>query len=241
LAADEQRRHSTRRALTRFLLMVAILAAAYLLFRDSSLAGLLEVERLTSMVDRVRDIWWSPLALIGLWVVMSPLGLPASPLVAAGGILFGAAWGTLYNCVGALLGGSATFYFARLLGRDLVVQLLGEARVAGIERRLEDHGFRSLVGIRLLPLPWPLVNFGAALAGFRFAPFLGATALGLAPVVFVYTFFFASPVGATTAQGRARLTQLGVAIAVLALLGALRVLVRRRSPRDRTGTGDPAA
>ena len=224
-----KRRSGLRGALVRFLVMVAVLATAFFLFRDSQLSQVLEIDRLIALVDRVRALWWSPLALIVLWILMSPLGLPASPLVAAGGVLFGVGWGTLYNCVGAMLGASATFFFARLLGHDFVAHLLGEERVAKVEHRLESYGFRALVGIRFLPLPWPLVNFGAALAGFRFGPFITATFIGVVPVIFVYTFFFASLVGATTEEGRAKLLQLVAAIAVLALLGLLRVFARRRS------------
>jgi uncharacterized membrane protein YdjX (TVP38/TMEM64 family) len=222
-------RRGLRGALLRFLVMVAILVAAFLIFRNSELAGHLEPGRIAETVDEVRGLWWAPLALIGLWTIMSPLGLPATPLVAAGGIVFGAGLGTLYNCVGASLGAAATFVFARRLGHDLVAHLLGAERLERIERRLEHHGFKALVGIRFLPLPWPLVNFGAALAGFRFVPFMTATAIGVVPVLFVYTLFFSSLAGATLEESRSRLLQLLGALALLVLLVAVRTILRRRA------------
>jgi uncharacterized membrane protein YdjX (TVP38/TMEM64 family) len=218
-----------RGPLLRFAVMVAILVAAFFLFRGSLLAEYLDADRLSRTVDQLRTAWWAPLALIGLWTVMSPLGLPATPLVVAGGVVFGAGLGTLYNCVGACLGAAATYFFARRLGYDLVAHLLGEERFGRVERRLETYGFRALVGIRFLPLPWPLVNFGAALAGFRFAPFMLATAIGVVPVLFIYTFFFSSLADATIEEGRTKLLQLVGALALLVALVAARWLLRRRS------------
>ena len=224
-----RRRNGLGRALLRFILMVAVLVAAFFLFRDSALAELLAPDRLSATVDRVRAVWWSPLAFLGLWLLMSPLGLPASPLVAAGAVIFGIWWGTLYNSVGAVLGAVVSFAFARLLGRDLIVHLLGEERVGRVEHRLDQYGFGTLVGMRFLPLPFPLVNFGAALAGVRFTPFFFATLISTVPIIFIYTLFFASLVGATTEQGRTRFTQMIATIAVLGVLVVVRVVVRRRS------------
>ncbi|MDX1644506.1 MAG: VTT domain-containing protein [Thermoanaerobaculia bacterium] len=222
---------SRRSATLRFLLMVAIVAFGYWLFRYSEAGALLTREAVATHVERLRSLWWSPLALIGAWALFSPLGLPASPLLLTGGAIFGTWWGTLYNSLGAIVGASLTFGFARLLGRDFVAHLLGEERFARMEERLHLYGFWALVGIRFVPLPWPVVNFGAALGGYRFGPFIGATVIGVVPMVFVFTFFAASLVGVTTAESKAALVRFAVALAVLAVFGLLRVWVRRRAIR----------
>ena len=59
--------------------------------------------------------------------MLCPLGVPASPMMITGGIVFGPLWGTIYNMVGTFLGGVATYFLGRSLGRDLVQHLLGEA------------------------------------------------------------------------------------------------------------------
>lgn len=222
-------RPDRRSAVLRFLLMMAVVVLGYWLFRHSGGFSLLDRRAIAAHVEEIRTLWWSPLALIGLWGLLSPLALPASPLLLAGGAIFGTWWGTLYNSLGALLGASLTFFFARLMGRDLVVHLLGEDRFSRIEKRLDLYGFWALVGIRFVPLPWPVVNFGAALGGYRFLPFLAATVIGVVPMIFVYTLFAASLVGVTTEESKGAIVRFAVALSVLTLLGLLRVLVRRRS------------
>jgi len=183
------------------------------------------------MVDTVRGWWWSPLALIGLWATLSPLGLPATPMLLAGGVIFGPWLGTLYNTIGATLGGGAAFLFARILGRDLVVHLLNERRLARVERLMDHHGFASLVTIRLLPFPFVMVNFGAALVGVRFTTFFLATAIGMVPMVFVLTFFYASLGSLTTSPDRSALLWLLMALALMSGLAFLRFYLTARRGR----------
>jgi uncharacterized membrane protein YdjX (TVP38/TMEM64 family) len=73
------------------------------------------------------------------------------------------------------------------MGRDLVVHLVGTSRLQRAEELLEQHGFWAIVRIRFLPIPFALVNYGAALAGVRLGPFVVATTLGLAPSLVIYT------------------------------------------------------
>jgi len=58
-----------------------------------------------------------------------------------------------------------------------------------VERLIARRGFWGLVGIRFLPIPYPLVNYTAALAGIRPALFMTTTALGLIPGATIYTYF----------------------------------------------------
>ncbi len=183
------RRPPPRRAVLRFLLFAALLAGAYLLFHLTPLGRELDRERVVSALLALRGAWWAPLALIGLLVVISPSGLPVSPLVFAGGAAFGVGWGWLYNFVGLLLGAAASFWLAAALGRGLVTHVAPEALVQRVEKLLDRYGFWTLVRVRFVPLPFAAVNFAAALVGVRLAPFLSATAIGMAPSLVLYTYF----------------------------------------------------
>ena len=177
-----------RPLLFRFLILVALVATGFAVLRLTPLADLLTVEKISALFDRLRETWWAPALLIATYVVLCPLGVPATPMMITGGIVFGTALGTLYNLLGTFLGGAATYYLARVLGRDFVLHLGGK-KLKKVERAISRRGFWSLVGVRFLPLPFPLVNYCAALAGIRPGLFLPTTALGLAPIVFLFTYF----------------------------------------------------
>lgn len=225
-APKPRRRVSLRGALLKFALLATILIVAFLVFRYTPLNEFLTRERMVSVMEDLRSAWWAPLALIGLYVVLSPTGLPVSPLIWAGGIVFGIWWGWLYNFIGALLGASASFLLARVLGRDLVTHMVPDALLERVESLLERHGFWSLMRSRYLPIPFSVINFGAALAGIRWPVFVTATAIGLAPSMLIWTYFGYAIFSVTSADRGEVVRNLVVAL-VLAL--ALTFLVPLRN------------
>ena len=102
-------------------------------------------------------------------------------MMIAGGMVFGPLLGTLYNIVGTFLGGPRPTSWAAAWW-DFVHHLAGAEAEA---RGTPDLAARvlGLVGIRFLPIPYPLVNYTAALAGVRPALFLTTTAIVLIPAV----------------------------------------------------------
>lgn len=191
LPREEGQRSGLTGLLLKGAILVALLVVGFLLLRYSPLKDWLERERLTATLGVLRDAWWSPLGLLGLYVLLAPLGLPMTPLIFAGGAVFGSRLGAAYNILGCFLGAAASFLLARWLGRDLVVRIAGD-RLRRVEKLLARHGFWSLLRVRFLPVPFALVNFGAALAGVPLPIFLAASALGLLPSIAVFTHFFAA-------------------------------------------------
>jgi phospholipase D1/2 len=217
-----------RGAVLRFAALVAIVAGGLALLRWGPVAERLDPAELLATFRAIGAEPWAPVALIAAYVVLCPLGIPVSPLIMAGGVVFGFATGTLLNLAGTWLGAAATFGAARLLGRDLVAQVLG-ARLARVERAVERHGFWTLVRLRFVPIPFALVNYAAALAGVRSGTFLGATALGLAPAVALFTYFAAALSRAAAGEPHDVLAQLGAAFAALLVLTfVVPWLLRRR-------------
>lgn len=215
-----------RRASLRFALLALLLAAGFALARWSPLGEHLTGEALMAFLDRLRGARWAPLALVGLYALLAPLGVPISPLVLAGGVVFGPAWGALYNFLGTMSGAALSHLLATALGRDLVVHLAGERLVARGEALLERHGFWTLVRVRFVPIPFAVVNYTAALAGFRLPGFLLASAIGLAPTMVIYTYFGHALVGVATENRQAVVGQLVVVIVLVFLLTFLPALAR---------------
>jgi phospholipase D1/2 len=228
-------RRVPRRTLLRFLLLPVLVAGGYAAVRWTPLAAYASGPALAATIGRLRQSWWAPALLVGGYAVLSPLGVPATPLMIAGGVVFGAVAGSLYNGLGVFLGAATTFFLGRMLGRDLVTHLAGK-RLRRVERAIARRGFWSLVAVRFVPLPFPLVNYGAALAGLRPALFLTTTAIGIAPTVTIYTVFFAAVAHAATGRRTEMVLQLAVSILLLLAVTLVPQLLQRRRRQTRLAT-----
>lgn len=220
------------RAAGRFALLALIVVALALVLLLTPASRLLDRDTLSALLGELRQAWWAPLALIGGYLLVAPSGIPISPLIFAGGAVFGPLWGWLYSTIGCLLGAVVSFGAAHGLGKELVEHLAGERRMQRIEALLERHGFWTLVGIRFLPIPFALVNYGSALAGFRFSRFLLATFIGLVPSVLMWNYLAHALVSAATDERGALLRNAGVVIGLIALLVLLRPLGRALMRRN---------
>lgn len=152
------------------------------------LGELFEKQRMIAFFGELSGEWWAPLLLIGLYSVVAPAGLPASPLLVSGGMVFGFWYGSLYNVLGLVLGAMVSFWVGRALGRDAVVQLAG-ARLRKVEALFERRGFWPLVQIRFLPVPFSVVSYAAALAGVSNFQYFITTVIGLTPVTVLHSYF----------------------------------------------------
>ncbi len=227
-----------RQILVRFFALVVFVATGFAILKWSPLAGYLHKNELLALFDRLRDIWWAPGALIAAYLVLCPLGLPASPLMIVGGMVWGVAAGSVYNVTGIFLGGVATYYLGRLLGRDLILHLFGR-RLRRVERMVARRAdFWSLTGLRFLPLPFALVNYCAAFVGIRPRLFLTSTALGLTLSVPIFTYFAHTMSQAATGDRSGIYLQLGLAVGLLlALILTPRLIqARKRKLRHETLT-----
>lgn len=223
-------KRSLRGALLRFALLAVVVVAGFAFLHWGPFADRFEPAAAVATLEALAASPWAPLALLAAFVLLAPLGVPISPLLLAGGLVFGFAWGTLLNLAGSWTAAMVTFGLGRLLGRDFFQHLLG-GRLILLENLVERHGFWTLVRLRFLPVPYFLVNYAAALAGVRPGTFAGATALGLAPAVAVVSFFAASLVdlAAHPEQTGAVMLQLAVAFLALLVLSFLpRLLARRK-------------
>ena len=194
-----ERRRIPKETWLRASLFVGLLLVGIALVRFTPIGEAFTEERVQSLIQTLRGTWWAPFLLIGLFALVSTLGLPPVPLI-VGGAAFGAVHGSIYNMIGLLLGASLAYGLAKVLGRDFVVRVTGK-RLRRAESAFGRHGFWPLVQTRFMPLPFSLVNFGAALAGVRPVFFLVASAVGLIPSTLIHTYFIAQ---AIETQGRER-------------------------------------
>jgi uncharacterized membrane protein YdjX (TVP38/TMEM64 family) len=218
------------------LLAVLALALAALWMVPAVRAGLGQVAALLAAGDLpgLREYLrgfgvWAPLAsalLMQLQALIAPL--PSLPLMYANGLLFGTWWGGLLSWASILGSALLCFGLARLWGRPLVERLVSPSALAWVDTRVLRYGAFAVFLTRLTPLTsFDLLSYAAGLTSMRLGPFSLATALGMAPAIFL-----------VAAAGELGLTSywalLGgvLGLAGLAVLGALvrPVLARRRAP-----------
>lgn len=177
-----------RKLLLRLVVLAALLATGFVLLRFTPVGEYFQRERIIALLEELRHRPWTPAALVAVFGVTTPMGFPASPMVVAGGMVFGPLLGTAYNVLGLLAGAMITFWIGRGLGRDAVLHLAGP-RLKRAEAVFHKRGFWPLVQVRFLPIPFPIVSYAAALAGVSQFRFFLTTLLGLIPATAVHTYF----------------------------------------------------
>ena len=116
-----------------------------------------------------------------------PLTLfPDSILAISSGLIFGLVNGYIYTAIGALIGGTISFYISRKLGRNVVKKLTKE-KLDKVENMINERGFFIVLMLRLIPLfPFDVISYGSGLTSIRYKDFILATFFGTIPGIFVF-------------------------------------------------------
>ncbi|HLJ63285.1 MAG TPA: VTT domain-containing protein [Stellaceae bacterium] len=174
----------------RFLPLFLVLAAAAFFFlmgwgRYVSFQSLAE-NRLLLLEEVARLGLLAFLLYIGIYAALAAISVPAAAvLTMAGGFLFGVWFGGLAALTGATLGATLLFLVAQTSLGELL-----RRRAGPFIRRLEE-GFKAnewsyMFILRLIPIPFWVVNLVPALLGVRLRVFVVASFFGMAPGAFVY-------------------------------------------------------
>lgn len=132
---------------------------------------------------------WGPVLYILLYAVRPVFLFSAAVLTVAGGAFFGPWWGTLYTLLGSNLSASLAYLLGRLLGFESESP---DERLKSYFRALRERSFETVFLLRLMFVPYDLVNYAAGFLHIRFWPFLFATALGSLPGTISFVLFGAS-------------------------------------------------
>jgi len=204
------------------LLVGGALAAAF-----TPLGDFLSREGIGQAIEWLRGSRAAPMVYISLYTAATALAIPGSLLTLAGGAMFGVAGGTLYTTIGANLGANAAFAIARFLGRGGIESLAG-ARLEALDKATENHGFRGLLTLRLIPaVPFNALNFGSGLTSIRWSTYGLATAIGIFPGTLVYTMFADALLAGSQEASRDALIRVVISGALLIMLSFLPAIAKR--------------
>jgi uncharacterized membrane protein YdjX (TVP38/TMEM64 family) len=129
----------------------------------------------------------APIVYIIMFSVVPLTLFPDSILAISGGLIFGLVKGYLYTTIGALIGGTISFYISKFLGRSFI-QNISKGKIQKMEEAIEERGFALVVLLRLIPLfPFDIISYGAGLTKIRYIDFILATFIGTIPGILVFT------------------------------------------------------
>ncbi len=166
-----------------------LLFTVYLIYAFSSKQS--PIQSLRSMISFLSKHPLGPLIFIAIYTLRPLVLFSAGLLSLAGGVLFGPVWGIIYTVIGSNLGASLAYVLGRFLGKDALASSGGQG-MQGYFERMRKNSFETIFLMRLVFLPYDLVNYAAGFLKIRYLPFILATILGSLPGTVSFVLFGAS-------------------------------------------------
>ncbi len=131
---------------------------------------------------------WGPIAFVLLYAIGPSFLVPGAVMTIAGGLAFGALWGSVYSILGADLGALVAFAAGRFLGKSFVQWVVGP-RFDHLAKRLERQGFYIILYLRIFPvIPYNALNLLAGAAPISFRDYFWASMIGMIPGTILFAF-----------------------------------------------------
>ncbi len=232
--------HEARKPLPRRMIGIALLALALaslaVAWRWTPLREWVNLPALVAFAEHLDALPFTPLAVVGGYVLGGILMLPVTLLIAVTGIVFGPLQGSLYAVAGTLLSATATYGIGHWLGRDTVQKMLG-ARINRLSQRIARRGILAMVVIRMLPVaPFTMVNIVAGASHIRFRDYLIGTFIGMLPGIVMTVTFVHHLVEAVRNPSAGTIAVLATVAALIAALAAgVQRLFKRREGKMANG------
>ncbi len=187
----------------------------------------------------LRTTPYAPWLYIGAQAARPPI-LPATLLTIAGGLLFGPSWGILYTVAGSTISAIIGYGVGRYLGERVTVDE-GQEVMQGYAEKMRENPFESVFIMRMLFLPYDLVNYLAGALQIDGKSFILATVLGSLPGTISLVLLGASVEG-NLLQGAATLNPATLAASGVIFISSLalsRYIKSETEPDEEKGiTGD---
>ncbi|MTI48763.1 MAG: TVP38/TMEM64 family protein [Firmicutes bacterium] len=168
----------------KILLIVLFVGIVYVLNKMNVFKGL-SPEDIKAYLDSFGLL--APIVYIVMFTFIPLTLFPDSILAIAGGMGFGLIKGSILTMIGALLGGTLSFYITRLLGKDFIKRII-KKDISFIGEQLKQKGFFIILILRLVPLfPFDVISYSAGLSDIKYRDFISATIIGTIPGILVYT------------------------------------------------------
>ena len=149
----------------------------------SLITGSSPTETLRALVDLLRTPF-GPLLYILIYTLRPLAFFSAIIVTLLGGAIWGPIWGTLFVVIGSNLSASLAYTFGRVFGKGILPEGGADATggiVGRYAERLRRNAFTTVLVMRLIYLPYDLVNYLAGFLRVPFRPFILASIFGSLP------------------------------------------------------------
>jgi uncharacterized membrane protein YdjX (TVP38/TMEM64 family) len=164
-----------------------LVAAAVVVIAVVIVLGTVDLPDPAFIRDRVASAGpWGIALFVVLYAVLSATPFPASTLTIASGLLFGLAVGATVVVFAATMGAYLGYWGARALGRGQVARTEWD-RLRRLDAMLGRRGLLSVLLVRLVPLPFSLVNYAAGVSAVGQRDYVVGTMIGIVPATVAYT------------------------------------------------------
>ena len=144
------------------------------------------------LIDFFSAGFYGPLIFILIYILRPLLLFPATLLTIAAGFVFGPILGVILIVIGSNASALLAYAIGRFFGRGFLAENGSAGIVQRYTTRLREHSFETIFIMRLIFLPYDLVNYLAGFLRIHWLPFIVATALGALPGTLAFTLFGAS-------------------------------------------------
>jgi len=170
----------------KFIGLLIFIAVSIVVFQAADLGRYVKPEEIRAAIRSAGPM--APFLYLLIYSIAPVFFVPGWIISIAGGLAFGALWGTVLTVVGATIGATLAFLVARHLGRDFVARLL-KGKWAALDDQTATHGFQVIFFLRLIPLvPFNALDYIAGLSKVGVRDYILGTFLGIIPGTFAYVY-----------------------------------------------------
>jgi uncharacterized membrane protein YdjX (TVP38/TMEM64 family) len=171
-----------------FLVFLFALIGIFILLKSSNLENLENLNYLKKIIDYGEEL--SPLKFILIYVLATILFIPSYILSFNSAILFGFYHGIIYSIIGIFISSILVFSFARIFAKPFIENALKEKynKLYELDNFTEKNGFLSVLFLRILPIPFILVNIITGFTKVKFKDYILATMLWMIPEVILIVY-----------------------------------------------------
>lgn len=177
-----------REKIKRWLPALILIAVLLIGLVEANIYGITLPNALRWIYNTIKDAPW---LLLLVCVLRPPFIFPISWLVLLCGTLWGLWTGGLYAVSGMMISAASSYWIARFTVPKSQNDS-AQSKFGAWLQRLRREGFMSVVLMRLMLLPFDVVNFAAAALQVNFRNFMLATLIGNAAATLIYASIGAS-------------------------------------------------